>query len=111
MTRNGPGSGTWRTASFRRMPPTALVPPPLAGLSRSSASTRDQPRSLAPRHERVEDPQSAALERRAAGSRERQRARGCTGRFEPERLAFRQLTGLGNVGVNAEAVVRVGVDR
>jgi hypothetical protein len=40
MMRNGPGSGTSRTASFRRMPATALVPPPLAGSSRSSASTR-----------------------------------------------------------------------
>src|SRR5215212_3514654 len=40
MTRNGPGSGTSRIASFRRMPPTAIVPPPLVGLSRSSASTR-----------------------------------------------------------------------
>src|SRR3954452_12235659 len=40
MTRSGPGSGTSRIASFRRMPPTAFVPPPLVGLSRSSASTR-----------------------------------------------------------------------
>ena len=40
MTRNGPGSGTSRIASFRRMPPTAFVPPPLVGLSRSSACTR-----------------------------------------------------------------------
>lgn len=69
MTRSGPGSGTSRIASFRRMPPTAFVPPPLVGLSRASASTRVAIKHATLPHQRGRLPVVEAVAQRLVGAR------------------------------------------